>query len=155
METLRSPLIDAPPLERYGLPDYVQAPSPAAGAAFSQAVDGEFHQRLVAVYFKLVTSATVANRTAVVDYRDAEGNRFAMSGAPLSQTASTTTYYAFNVWQAQAEWSVDSTVLVPLAPVLLPPTFTWRIYVANIDTTDAITQVRYVRERFYSNVPLR
>lgn len=155
MENRGAPLIDAPALERYGLPAYVQGASPAAGSPFTASVDGDFHQRLVSVYFKLVTSATVANRTAVVDFLDGESNRIALSGAPLSQTASTTTYYSFHVWQQQAEWSVDSTVIVPLAAILLPPTFKFRIYVANIDTTDAITQVRYVTERFYSNVNLR
>lgn len=154
MSPLVAPLLDAPPLRRYGLPEYVQGASPAAGAHFVQAITGQYHTRLVSVFARLVTDATAAARTVLVEYRDAEDNRFVFSGAPVTQSASDTIDWAFHVFHSQAEWEIDNSILIPLAPILLPPTFDFRVFVGSIQAGDQLSQVRFVWERFYSDVPL-
>lgn len=151
----RAPLLDAPPLVRYGaVPEYVLGASPAPGAAFEAKTPGQNYLRLVSVFFRLVTSADVADRGVYLEYLDSAGNRFAISGAPVTQAASTTTDYSFQAQLEAAAWPVDTAVLVPLAPVLLLPTFSFRITATNLQAADAISRVRYVQEAFYTGEPL-
>lgn len=148
------PLLDSPPLARYGLPELVYGASPAAGANFSQAIDGAHLTRLVGLYCTLTTSSDVADRYVSVQYRDAAGNTYAVSGAPVATTASSTQAFYFSAFLGTADWPVGATVLAPLAPILLVPTHTFRIVVTNIQAADALTTIRYVQERFFSDVKL-
>lgn len=149
-----APDLDSPPLVRIGLPEYVKLTSPAAGAAFTASVPGQYYERLVTVFCRLVTSATVAERQVYLQYTDPEGQAFAIAGAPVTQSESSTNDYAFQAFLGQSDWPVNDTILVTLPPVLLLPTFSWTIGVDNIDTTDAITRVRVFRERFYTGQPI-
>jgi len=154
MHALRTPLIDAPPLVRYGLPEYVQAASPAAGAEFTQAIESRYHTRLISLFVRLVTDANVANRTLRLEYRDAEGNVFDVCGNPVTYPANSTEDYSFSVFQPRGEWEVAATNLVPLHPILLPPTFDFHIEVNNIQVGDQLSRIRFYWERFYSDVQL-
>lgn len=150
----RTPGLDAPPLVRYGFPDWQSHTSPAAGAQFSIATDGRYWSRFVSIRCRLVTSATVANREVVVEYNDPEGNNYHTCGAPVTVAASTTIDFCFSSFLDEAAWPVNSMILVPLAPIILPATFVMRLFVVNIDTTDALSRIRTVRERFFSDSPL-
>jgi len=143
-----SQLLDAPNLPRYGLAEYAKGVSPAAGANFTEAVPGHYAIRLVTVFFRLVTDANVARRTAMVEYLDPEGNRCLVAGAPVTQAATSTNDYAFQAFVGQSDWAVASTVLVTLPPLLLLPTFSWKITVDTIQAGDQLSRIRYVRERF-------
>jgi hypothetical protein len=142
--------LDSPPLVRYGLPEYRLGDAPAAAAHFVQAVEGAFFVRLVSLHVRLVTDANAANRTVLVEYRDDADRRYDLSGAPVTQPASTTTDWIFSAFQAQAEWEIDGTVLVPLHPVLLLPTHDFRVFVDNVQAGDQLSLVRFVWERFYT-----
>jgi len=154
MHALPAPVLDAPPLRRYGLPEEVNGAEPAAGAHFVQEMDSLYFARLVSVFCRLVTDATAANRTVLVEYRDAADRRYALAGAPVTYPASTTIDWAFNAFQPRAEWEVDSTVLVPLPPMLLLPTFDFHVFVDNIQVTDQLSLVRFVWERFSTDIDL-
>lgn len=150
MDRDRTPMVDSPPLQRFGWPELAYGLAPAAGAHYSQKVDGAYLQRLVSVFVTLTTDANVADRSVVVEYRDANDRRYQVSGAPVSQTASSEDDWAFNVFQPRAEWPVDSGIVIPLMPTLLLPTHSWRVYVSGIQAGDQLSNVRYVFERFYS-----
>lgn len=151
MGVLTIPTLDAPALQRYGLPEYVTRPSPAAQGNFSEEIDGRFHVRLLTVYCRFVTDANVANRTVNLEYRDNQDQRFAIFGAPnLTQTASTTTDYFWSAWQGQADWPMDSTVCMPLAPIILPPTFDFRIVLGSAAAGDQLSRIRIYWERFFN-----
>lgn len=149
MSSLVAPLLDSPPLRRYGPPELVLGTSPAAGAHFVGDVGEGYWARLLSVHVRLVTSAAVANREVVVEYRDVQDQRFALYGAPVTVPASDTVDYVFSVFQSQAEWEVDSSVLVPLGPDLLYPGTDFRIFVVNVQAADQLSRVRFQRERFY------
>lgn len=153
MSSLVAPSLDAPPLARYGLPEYAIGVTPAAGAAYSEKVPGNYYVRLVSVFFRFVTSATAAERTPYVEFLDGGGNRFAISGPDLTQSESTTTDYYFSAWRQSAVWEVDGSVIVPLDPTLLLPTFTWKISATAMEADDAISRVRIVYERFFTTGP--
>jgi len=150
MSTLLAPLLDAPPLVREGLPTYERPNSPAAGAHFTQAIGGDFFVRLVTVFCRLVTDGTAASRTVLVEYRDAAGNRFAIDGAPVTQSASSTNDWAFSWQRGQPDWEVDGTIMVGLSPLLLLPTMDFRVFVDNIQVTDQLSRIAFVWERFYT-----
>lgn len=146
--------LDNPPLHRYGLlPTLEYGTSPAAGATFTHTVDGRYYERLVTVFARLVTDANAGDRTVYLEWRNDADARYAMAGAPVTQPASTTTDYAFQPWLGQPDWSVDGTVLVPLPQLLVPPTWDWRLNVADIEATDQLSQVRFLVERFFTGVP--
>lgn len=148
----RPPILDSPALQRYGLPELVYGTQPAAAADFVQAMTGAFHVRLLSVFCRIVTDATVASREVVVEYRDQQAQRFALAGAPTTVLASTTTDYAFNVFQDQADWPSDSTILAPLSPLMLPPGCDFRIHVVSVQAGDQLSRIRFMWERFYSDV---
>lgn len=153
MESYTSPL-DNPRLVPYGIPEYVQGIAPAANVAFTGTVAGGFYERLVTVFCRLVTDATVADRQVYLEYRDADGNRYGIAGAPVTQSASATNDYAFQGFVGQSDWPVDDTVLVTLPPILMLPTFSWRLVIDNGQAGDQLSRIRFVRERFYVGNPL-
>jgi hypothetical protein len=153
VSAIAAPVLDSPGLARFGYPELVKGSSPVAGAHFVQSVDSGLAARLLSVHVRLVTSATVADRQVVVEYRDEADNRFMLCGPNATQAASLTGDYIFSVFQPLVVATVDSSILVPLAPILLYPAFDFRIYVAAIDTTDQLSRVRFVWERFYLGVP--
>lgn len=150
MHALRAPLLDSPPLGRYGYPEVKAGPQPAAGAHFTQPITGEFLTRLVSVFVRLVTSAAVANREVVVEYRTTEGSRYALAGSAVVQAASLTVDYFFSAYQPEVRQPVDTSQLVPLSPILLRPTDDFRIFVVNVQAADQLSRIRFVWERFYS-----
>lgn len=147
---LTAPELDTPGLERFGYPELVYADSPAAGAKFSSQIAGNFFVRLISVTFRFTPSATVASRIPYIEFTNAADARFALSGAPLTVAASTTTDFYFSVWRTYADWPIDSTVLVPLERTILSPTQKWKIGATAMESDDAITAVRYVYERFFT-----
>lgn len=151
MSPLEPAVVDQPRLRPYGFPSLEALESPAAGAAFSEAVDGAFYVRLLSVHVRLVTSAVVAERGLFLEYRDQAGNRYMLAGAAVTQSASSTNDYLFDVWQPVTSWPVDASILVPLKAALLEPTHSWRIGVTNMDAGDALSRIRTTRERFYTD----
>lgn len=149
MHGLVAPLLDAPPLRRYGPPEYVVEPTPAVASHFVGDIGGGYWTRLLSVHVRLVTDANVANRTVLVEYRDDADRRYMLSGAPVVQTASDTIDWTFDVFQGQAEWEIDDTVVVPLKPMLLLPGHDFRVFVDNVQAGDQLSLVRFWRERFY------
>jgi len=147
-------IIDAPALQRYGLPELQYGASPAVATDFVQAVGGGFYVRMLSVFCRLVTDANVASREVVVEYRDQQAQRFALAGAPTTVAAGTTTDYAFDVFQGQADWPCDSTILVPLPALVLSPGCDFRVHVVNVQAGDQLSRIRFSWERFYSDVAL-
>jgi hypothetical protein len=147
---LAQPVLDSPPLVRYGLPELIEAASPAAGADFTATVDGNYFVRLVSVFCRIVCSADAASREVVVEYQTAEGNRFALTGAATTITAGLTGDYFFSSSLGEDIFTVDSSVLAPLPPMLLAPTQKFLIHVVAMDNTDQLSRIRYVWERFYT-----
>ena len=154
MDRARVPALDSPALYRYGLPALIRGVTPAAGADYVAEVDGRYFWRLVSVFCRLVTSGDVAEREVVVEYRDQENNRYAVAGAPVTADASTTVDYAFNAFAPEAVWPVDTTIVVPLPPMILNPTDDFRLHIVNASATDQLSRIRYRVEQFYSDSPV-
>jgi hypothetical protein len=144
-----APYLDSPPLRRQSPPQLVRGVDPAAGANFAQSVNDGLYWRLVTVFFRLVTSADVADREGTIEYRDQEGSVYARFGAPVEVAAGTTIDYYYSAYRGQPDWPINSTILAPLDPLILPLGHSFDIVVAGIDNTDALSRIRYVVEKFY------
>lgn len=150
MHRLTSPLLDSPPLLRHGLPELVYGVNPAAGTDYSVAMPGQYFTRLISLFVRLVCDANVASREVVVSYEDQSGARYGLAGAATTLTASATGDYYFSTTLGTDIFTVDSSALSPLPPVLLRPTDVIKIHVPNIQATDQLSRIRYVWERFYT-----
>jgi hypothetical protein len=147
--SLVAPLVDSPPLRRYGPPELMFGTSPAAGADFSFADSSGYWWRLLSLHARLVTSADAADRQAVVEYRDVQDQRFNLYGDPVTTPANTTIDYVWSVWHPEGVWPVDSTIIAPLGWDLLYPGCDFRLHVAALDNTDQLSRIRFQVERFY------
>lgn len=145
--------LDSPPLERYGLPEQRNGTSPAANTDYTKAIDGRYYARLITVFCRLVTDGNAANREVVLEYLDSGGNRFALSGASTTVPASSTYDYAFSAFQPEVVYPVDTSILVPLSPVLLGPTESFKLHLVNGQAGDQLSRIRYRWELFYSDPP--
>lgn len=154
MHGLRTPTLDAPPLARYGFPDVEPRTSPAAATDFTATVEGPYIERLLTVWCRLVTASDVGAREVVLQFLDGNGNVYRNCGAATTVAASTTIDYSFSVFQPVTEFPVDSTILVPLDPLLLQPSLKWRLHIVGVLTTDQLSRIRVSRERFYSDLPV-
>jgi hypothetical protein len=146
--------LDTPVLQRYGLPERILGTSPVVATDFTQTVDGAFYARLVGVFVRLVTDGNAANRQVVVEYRDQGANRYDVSGPNATQAATLTVDYCFSAYAPEEKTAVDGTTIVPLHPLLLLPTDSFRIHVANVQVGDQLSRIRFTWERFYSDVRL-
>lgn len=148
------PTLDAPPLQRYGIPEYIIGANPAAGAHFVFTVDGGQYVRPVSIGARLVTDGNAASREVVVQYRDSDANVIAQNGINTTVPAGQTADYFFSAFQPEAVATVNASALVPLQAELLSPTWSLRIFVVNVQVGDQLSRIRMVAERFYSDVPL-
>ncbi len=146
----RTPLVDSPPLKRYGLPELVFAASPAVATDFVQAIPGHDFARLVSVFVRLVTDGNAANREVVIEYRTAEALRYDVMGSAVTQAATLTIDYLFSGFREVVTSLVDATQLIPLHPTILPPTHDFRIHIVNAQVGDQLSRIRFLWERFYT-----
>jgi hypothetical protein len=112
----------------------VKSAVPAAGAEATIQVPGDKLWRVESVLATLVTSATVANRTARLVISDSDGT-FRAIPAATDQAASATSIYQ---WLPLATPYVKGTYqLAQFVPLTLQPGDTLATLTASIDATDA------------------
>jgi hypothetical protein len=145
--------VDNPALYAYGFPELVEGVAPGAATDFTQAITGGFFVRLVTVRATLTTDGTAANREVTLECRNAAGSRYCVSGAPATVPASSTYTYTFSAFQPEAVWPVDTGLLIPLSPVIMRPTDSFRLHIVNAQAGDALSSIRWLWERFYSDSP--
>ena len=122
--------------------------SPAAGAGYSLTVSGAYAERFMACRFQLVTSATSANRIVTVDYVNPGAGIFASAGPTAIQTASLTNMYCGTQGFGASDWNTGTAAFFNLPNIILLPGFQLQINVAAIDTTDQLSAITFLRERF-------
>lgn len=125
-----------------GFPDWLDVTQPAAGANASVTVPGDWGCAVIAARAVLTTSATVANRFVSIDYVDARGTVRASSGTAVAIPASQTNVQTdFQSGRGSVMSASGSPTAAPLLYTYLPPGFTIRFTVLNIDTTDQLSKL--------------
>lgn len=135
MEVARPQKYDPAPLE------VVLGTTPAAGASFSLTTPGRPGWLLLAVTFRLVTDANVADRAVTVDYDDGNGSLFGSNGFGAVVTANTTELFAFQANVGQAAWNTQGQAFVPLLPVEFQGGQKLQINVLNKQATDQLDRI--------------
>lgn len=123
-------------------------PSPAAGNGFSIKIDSKYWERIASLSFQLTTSSTTANRQVTLNVKDGTGMQLAAFPAASVQAASLVYQYTFLPTVSTFSTVVGLNVLSPAPAFFLQPEWTLNVTVGTIDTTDAIVNIRYNRERF-------
>jgi hypothetical protein len=128
----------------------VQGTSPSAGASFSVTSPGRPGWRLIGVLFRLVTDATVANRSVTVDYDDGNGVLFGSNGMQGVVAASTTVNFSFDTQRTVSEANSNGQIFAPLRPEYFQGGQKLLINVLNVQAGDQLSRIALVfeRERF-------
>lgn len=121
---------------------------PAAGAGFTITQNGRYWALVDSLAFQLVTSATVADRLVTLTVKDGGGIAVATVPAAATQAASTTAQYTFLPGVSTPVGLVGGAQLNIFPSVFLQGDFSIVVAVANIDTTDAITNIRLYKQQF-------
>lgn len=135
----------------YGLAyaDWIEVPTPSAGATASVLVEGAWYVRVLAARATLTTDANVASRLLSLDYINARGITYARNGASVLVTASTTNQaFEWLLDRSVAEWNTGTPVWVPLLDAFLPPGFSIKFQVDAIQVTDTLTGLHLWVEKF-------
>lgn len=153
MSALYDQTLTAPVSVSRALRELVTIANPSAGAGFTRTLDGRYTVRPLALHFRIVTDANVANRTVYVQYRDAEGVAFASMLAPLNITASTTVDFSFWRGLGQPDWIGTTPIVVPLADLLLLPGYQIVVTVDTVQAGDQLSRIRLLQESFPTDGP--
>lgn len=130
-------------------PDWIDVTSPSAGATASVTVDGFWWMRVVAARGTLTTSASVANRFFSLDFVNARGTTYMRNAAGLVVTANTTNQgFEWNRSRTVAEWAANTPILVPVCDEWLPPGFSVKFAVDNIQAADQLSGLSLFVEKW-------
>jgi hypothetical protein len=135
LEVARPQKYDPQPLE------VVLGDKPAAGASFELTTPGRPGWLLVAVTFRLVTDANVADRGITVDYDDGNGSLFGSNGVGFVVAATTTELFAFQANVGQAAWNTKGQAFAPLLPVEFQGGQKLQINVLSIQAGDQLDRI--------------
>jgi hypothetical protein len=122
----------------------IALPQPSAGQGFSRAWEQSEEGFLVAITFRLVTSAVVATRTPVVQVTDGSGIPILTVVTAASASASTTADYGLAVDITSAALTTATFASGPLSPFPLRAGDTIVVSVDSIDAGDQLSRGRVV-----------
>ena len=122
----------------------VALPNPAPGANLSYSFPGSEYTRVVAVTFKLVTSAQAATRTVLLNYVDGSGVAMGQFSPNFTQTATNTCVYTFGLDLNVFGASNAAALGAPLFEMFLRRGQKLTTAITNIQTSDQISNVRLV-----------
>lgn len=117
-------------------------PSPAAGAGAAITVPGSELWVVLAVAFRIVTSAAVATRTPVLEFTDGSGEAITWACAGYGTTASSTVDYCFAYGLSEWDAAGTSTASGPCPLVPLGAGDDIALSVNAIDTGDQLSRIR-------------
>lgn len=122
--------------------------NPAAGADFSYAVQANFRQRIISLFFTLTTSATAGTRQVTIIVDDG-ANTLGEFPANNTQAASLTNTYTASA-APYATTTLATQLFVPLPPDLrLGSTFRVRSLTAGLLAGDQFSTIRLLAETWF------
>lgn len=133
--------------------DWLDVTTPAAGAAASVTVAGDYYLRVIAARLSITTDGNAANRFVSLDYVNARGITYVRNAASTVITASTTGQaFEWNYQRTIAEWNSNTPILCPCLDMWLPPGFAVKFAVDNIQATDQISGLRLSVMKYPSGI---
>jgi hypothetical protein len=130
-------------------PDWITVNAPSAGNTASVSVEGAWYVRVVAARCTFSSDGNAANRLVTLDYVNARGQTYVQNGASVVVTASTSgQVFEWDRNRTVAEWNTNTPVWAPLLDEFLPPGFSIKFNVSNIQAGDTLTGLTLWVEKF-------
>lgn len=128
--------------------DYIDVAQPAAGAAASVQVPGQYGMRVIAARATLSTDANAANRLLSLDYITPNSVTRVRNCASVVWTANTSSQaFVWNEAWSVSEWNTNTPVLMPVLALLLPPTWSIKFQLDNIQVGDQLSALSLIVEK--------
>lgn len=127
-----------------GYQDFYQLipiPNPGAGQGATYKIPGETWVRVLVAHAKLVTSAAVANRIAVLEYQDGDGNPFARWSSSSAQAASLTGSYTWSPDAGTTDVGGVPDQQINCSGAILYPGYSIRFSAFALDAADQFSQL--------------
>lgn len=131
-----------------GYQELLKPPSPSPGQSFRLPVTGEAVVTPLSIMARLTTSATVAQRSLTVEYRDDADVRYLVAGAPVTLPASQAQSFCWHPLAGDVAWPVDDAAIAPLPQQFVYPGFAIVLKLGNAQAGDQLDQVRIMVEKF-------
>jgi hypothetical protein len=133
---------------REGHQELERPADPLAGAELVYTVPGEWIVRPLSVMVTLTTSATAGERAIVLEWRDADGVRYAVAGTDVTVPASSAQAFNFQVEAAEGMWPVAGAAIVPMPSLFTWPAFAIAVRIIDGDAGDQLSSARLVVEKW-------
>lgn len=132
-----------------GYQDWITPANPPAGSNLAIPVEARNWLRVIAAVATLTTDATVASRFFSLDFITGKGVTYCRNAAGLVITASTMNQvFAWTEQRTDAQWAVNTPVLVPVSSMFLPPGSVVQFTIDNKQAGDQIASVIVTVERY-------
>lgn len=128
--------------------DYIDVAQPAAGAQATFPVPGQYGVRVLAARATVATDGNAANRLVSLDYVTPNGVVRVRNTPAVVWTANTSAQaFIWNSGWNVSEWATNTPVMVPVLPLLLPPTWLIRFAIDSIQVGDQLSSLSLVVEK--------
>lgn len=131
-----------------GYPTFHPSGNPGAGNGDVIPVPGSRNYRIISVNATFTTSAVVAARTPIMEWRNGDGVFTALAPASASVAASTTTTVQFTLGIGTAYTAGSGALVVPLPELITIAGHSIVLTALNIDAGDAFTNIHWYWEEF-------
>lgn len=125
-----------------GFQQVIDGAAPIAGADFEYEVPGDVVMLPLSVMAQLTTSAVAGDRSVAVEYQDGDGERYCVSGAPVTVGASSTQSFCWHPQAGYPSWPIEDAAVAPLAVQRLYTPARLAIVVWDGDAGDRLDQIR-------------
>lgn len=149
---------DGTPLPYYLRPDLAYeevltyGPFGSGFAGLFITVQGRAYSQIKEVFCQYVAGAGVANRVVFMAYNKPEGGTLWYATSPAAQTANTTQSYQWSQsFTNTMSFSIGTGM--PLSPFILPPKYTYGVFVQNNDLSDSVNSIVFTVRQFPTGPP--
>jgi hypothetical protein len=127
---------------RAGYQDLIRGTDPAPGADWVYDVGGDAILFPLSVMARLTCSAAVSDRSLTVEYRDADGVRYLVGGAPVTLAASQQQSFCWQPNAGDVAWPVNDAAIAPLPQQFLYPGASLAVHLQSGDAADQLDELR-------------
>jgi hypothetical protein len=152
-EQFSQPLGTVETAGRAGYQDLIRGGDPAPASDYVQLVTGGQILWPLSVMAELTCSALPGDRSLTVEYRDAEGVRWLVAGAPVTLQASDQQSFCWHPQAGDVAWPVNDVAIAPLPQQFLYPASSLALHLQGAQAADQISLVRLSVYVFSTEAP--
>jgi hypothetical protein len=141
-EQFAQPLGSVEASGRAGYQDLIRGTNPAPGSDWTYDVGGDSILYPLSLMARLTCSAAVSDRSLTVEYRDADGVRYLVGGAPVTLAASQQQSFCWQPNAGDVAWPVNDAAIAPLPQQFLYPGSSLVVHLQSGDAADQLDELR-------------